>query len=113
MTNAQLLELYQKSERFFWTSISVATKKIRGMDLFASGVHNRYLNSAIQRTPLTEISFQNTLNSIQDFYKIHNVPWVWIIREDLIRLTLIASQSLELLDKSTAMSCDLTKPPPY
>lgn len=111
MTKNQLIEFYEKSERFFWSNISLATAHINGVDLFASAVNNRELNPAIQRASLTEESFITTLDSIQAFFKTHHIPWVWIIREGLIPPNLITSHALELTDISIAMFCDLKNLP--
>jgi ribosomal protein S18 acetylase RimI-like enzyme len=53
------------------------------------------------------------MDTIQAFYKPFNLPWVWIIREDLILPSLITKQPLQLLDKSTIMVRDLGKPLPH
>jgi ribosomal protein S18 acetylase RimI-like enzyme len=111
MTKGQLIELYEKAELFFWSTISFATTHINGVDLFASVVNNRYLNPAIQRAPLTNESIPSTLDSIQAFFKTHHIPWVWIIREGLVPPGVITSHALELLDTSIAMCCELKNPP--
>lgn len=108
-----LLERYEQAERFFWSNISLEVGQLNGTEVYASGVNNIYLNSAIQRKPITEANFYNTLNDIQAFYEAHNIPWVWIIRENLILPTLITKHSLQVFDKSTMMYCDLSKPLPY
>lgn len=102
-----IIERYEQSERFFWSNISLETTQINGTELFTSGVHNLYLNCAIQRNPIVETNFKNILEDILTFYESHHVPWVWIIREDLIEPSLITGSNLQLLDKSTIMFCDL------
>jgi len=110
MTKGQLVEFYEKSERSFWSTLSVATAHTDRYDQYATGVENRYLNVAIQRSTLREETFQQDLESIQAFYKNLNLPWVWVIREGLISSTLTTINILELLDQSTAMYCDLSAP---
>jgi ribosomal protein S18 acetylase RimI-like enzyme len=102
-----IIERFEQSERFFWSNISLGTAQIKGTELFASGVRNPYLNCAIQRRLLTEATFSNTLDTIRAFYESHNVPWVWIVREDLIEPSLTNGSMLQLLDKSTMMYCYL------
>jgi len=102
-----LIECYEQTERFFWSNISIETAQINGTEVFASGANNLYLNSAIQRKPLTEATLQPIMDTLQAFYKPFNLPWVWIIREDLIPSSLIIPQSLQLLDKSIVMALDL------
>jgi GNAT superfamily N-acetyltransferase len=108
MIHPHLLQDYQKSERFFWSTISSATVYADDVDMYATGVHNGYLNPAIQKSPLTEDTFEKVSDSLQDFYSSQNLPWVWSIEKHLISQNLIEKKSLELIDKSSTMSIELT-----
>lgn len=110
MMRHQLIQSYQKSERFFWSAISSAKTQIPGLDLYATGVCNNYLNVAIQKNPLTNDTFQKILDRIQDFYQAHHLPWMWGIRDDLLPTDLNIENSLELLDESTAMYYEINIP---
>lgn len=107
MSQRHLFQHYQKSERFFWSTVSSATTHTHDTDMYATGVCNGYLNPAIQKSLLTKDTFQNVLNSLQDFYSSLNLPWVWVIEQGLIPQDLIEKKSLELLDQSSAMYLDL------
>jgi ribosomal protein S18 acetylase RimI-like enzyme len=110
MIQHYLFQTYQKSERFFWSTISPATAHTDDADIYVTGVNNRYLNPAIQKSPLTEDTFQKVLTNYQDFYSSQNLPWVWVIEQHLIPQGLIKKESLEFLDKSSAMYLDLSNP---
>jgi ribosomal protein S18 acetylase RimI-like enzyme len=99
---------YKESERFFWSAIGSATVYTNDVDMYATGVNNEHLNPAIQKSLLTKDTFQKVLNSLQNFYFSHNIPWVWVIEQHLISQNLIEKKSLELLDKSWAMYLDLS-----
>ena len=107
MIQRYLFEDYQKSERFFWSSISSAAACTDDVDMYSTGVNNGYLNPAIQKSPLTEDAFEKAWNNLQGFYSSQNLPWVWVIEQHLISQNLIEKKSLELIDKSLAMYIDL------
>lgn len=107
-----VIDRYEQAERFFWSNISLETAQINGTEVFTSGVNNKFLNCAIQRRPLAESTFQDTFDNISTFYNSHHIPWVWIIREDLIEPGFLPSIPLPLLDKSTMMFCKLDEPIP-
>lgn len=107
MHRRRLIEPYEISENYFWSTISLATGRSNSVDLYATGVDNCYLNVAIQKAPLTENTFQDTVKHINKFYKTHHLPWVWIIRHGMIPPQLIESPSMKLLDRSTAMYYDV------
>ena len=108
MIQHHLFQDYQKSERFFWSSVSSATAHTDDADIYATGVNNGYLNPVIQKNPLAEHTFQKALTNLQNFYSSHNLPWVWVIEQHLISQNLIEKESLEFLDTSSAMYFDLS-----
>lgn len=110
MIQRHLFQDYQKSERFFWSTISSATTYTDDTDMYATGTNNGYLNPAIQKGSLTEETFEKILYNLQNFYSSQNLPWVWVIEQHLISQDLIEKKSLELLDKSLTMYIDLSNP---
>jgi GNAT superfamily N-acetyltransferase len=78
---------FYQAEHFFFKNISqnLLILEQSVATAYYTGVHSQDLNIVIQRGPL-----QNPHESIQkacQFFKLHQVPWTWLVKENLCDAT--------------------------